>query len=73
MIGQIKAAKSWLRHFNVQVQRRIRISNIHIKPTLVNERVPNEQEMSEIFNTVDMRTGVIISLMVKSGLRPEVL
>ena len=35
--GQIKAAKSWIRHLDVQVQRKIRISNIHIKLTLVNE------------------------------------
>ena len=71
--GIITAVKSWLRHFDVYVQRRIRISNSHLTPTLENERVPNEQEMTEIYNNASQRDAVIISLMAKSGLRPEVI
>ena len=55
------------------IQRRIRITNAHLTPTLENERVPNEQELTEIFNKASQRDAVIISLMAKSGLRPEVL
>ena len=32
--GIIKAVKSWLRHFDVYVQRKIRVSNSHLKTTL---------------------------------------
>ncbi len=71
--GHLKSIKSWLRHFDVYIQRRIRITNTHLTPTLADERVPNEQEMTEIFNKSELRDAVIMSLMAKSGLRPEVL
>ncbi|MDI1495684.1 MAG: hypothetical protein K8823_992 [Cenarchaeum symbiont of Oopsacas minuta] len=38
-----------------------------------NERVPNAAEMTEIFNSATPRDAIIISLMAKSGLRPEVI
>ena len=71
--GIIKAVKSWLRHFDVYVQRKIWVSNSHLKPTLQNERVPNASELTEIFNMAPLRESVMISLIVKSGLRLEVL
>ena len=71
--GIIKAVKSWLRHFDVYVQRKIRVSNSHLKPTLQNERVSNASELTEIFNMAPLRESVMISLIAKSGLRPEVL
>src|SRR5579872_1493921 len=46
----IKAVKSWLRHFEVEIRRRIKIANIDSTPTLENERVPNTKELSEMFN-----------------------
>ena len=69
----LKAVKSWLRHFDVYVKRRIRITNAHMTPTLENERVPNEAEMTEILNNASQKDAIIISLVAKSGLRPEVL
>ena len=71
--GIIKAVKSWLRHFDVYVQRKIWVSNSHLKPTLQNERVSNASELTEIFNMAPLRESVMISLIAKSGLRPEVL
>ncbi len=70
---QIKTVKSWLRHFDVEIRRKIRVSGHNFTPTLQDERVPNAQEMSELYNRADMRASVIISLMAKSGLRPEVI
>jgi len=70
---QIKTVKSWLRHFDVEIRRKIRVSGSNYTPTLQDERVPNAQEMSELYNRADMRASVIISLMAKSGLRPEVI
>ena len=68
---QIKTVKSWLRYFDVEVRRKIRVSRHNFTPTLQDERVPNAQEMSELYNRADMRASVIISLMAKSGLRSQ--
>ncbi len=38
-----------------------------------NERVPNAQEMVKIYSQATLRESAMISLMAKSGLRPEVL
>ena len=69
----IKTVKSWLRHFDVEIKRKIRVSANNFTPTLQNERVPNAQEMAEIYSRAGLRETVIISLMAKSGLRPEVI
>ena len=70
---QIKTVKSWLRHFDVEIRRKIRVASANYTPTLQNERVPDASEMSEIYDRADLRQSVIISLMAKSGLRPEVI
>ncbi len=70
---QIKTVKSWLRHFDVEIKRKMRVRSINFTPTLQNERVPDAQEMSEIYSRAGLRESVIISLMAKSGLRPEVI
>ena len=70
---QIKTVKSWFRHFDVEVKRKIRVSGNNFTPTLQNERVPNAQEMVEVYSRAGLRETVIISLMAKSGLRPQVL
>ena len=70
---QIKTVKSWLRHFDVEIRRKMRISWANFTPTLQNERVPDAQEMSEIYSRAGLRESVVISLMAKSGLRPEVI
>ena len=70
---QIKTVKSWLRHFDVEIKRKIRVSTTNFTPTLQNERVPDAQEMAEIYSRAGLRETAIISLMAKSGLRPEVI
>ena len=69
----IKSAKSWLGHFDIQIVRKLKISNPDHTPTLQDERVPNAPEMQELFARASLRASVMISLMSKSGLRPEVL
>jgi len=69
----VKSVKSWLRHFEVEIRRRIKIANIDSTPTLENERVPNTEELSEMFNRSSLRESAIISLIAKSGLRPQVI
>jgi hypothetical protein len=69
----IKSVKSWLRDSDVEIKRKLRVANADFTPTLQNERVPNAEEISEIFNRATLRASVSISLISKAGLRPEVL
>ena len=68
---QIKTVKSWLRHFDVEVRRKMKVASSTFTPTLQNERVPDAREMDEIYGRAGLRDSVIISMMAKSGLRPE--
>ncbi len=67
------ALKSWLRHFDIQIVRKLKITDSESTPTLENERVPNGAELAEVFTRAPLREAVVISLMAKAGLRPEVL
>ena len=71
--GYVKSVKSWLRYFDVEIKRKIKISFAGSTPTLQDERIPDGQEMSEIYSRAGLRESAIISLMAKSGLRPQVL
>ena len=65
--------RSWLRHFDVEIKRKIKVTPNRNQTIIQNERVPDAQEMSEIYSRAGLRESVIISLMGKSGLRPEVI
>ena len=67
------ALKSWLRHFDVEIKRKIKIANIDSTPTLENERVPEGNELAELFSRANLRQGAVMALIGKAGLRPEVL
>ena len=70
---QLKTVKSWLRHFDVDIKRKLKVSSATATPTLADERVPDGSEMSEIYSRAGLRESAIISLMAKAGLRPEVI
>ncbi len=69
----ITGTKSWLEHYDIEIRRNLRIANPDATPTLVNERVPNATELTELFDRANMRSGAIMSLIGKAGLRPEVM
>jgi hypothetical protein len=69
----ITSVKSWLEHYDIEVKRHLKITNSDATPTLANERVPDAAEMTELFDRADLRSGVIMSLIAKAGLRPEVI
>jgi hypothetical protein len=69
----LTTTKSWLDHFGLKPSRKIRIRNVSSTPTLENERVPEAHEIAEIFNRSSLRTGAMVALMSKSGVRPQVL
>lgn len=69
----LTALKSWLSHFDIKISRKIRVANSDATPTLENERVPEGEELTELFNRAELRTGAIMSLICKSGVRPQVI
>ena len=71
--GFVKSVKSWLGYSDVEIRRKIKISSTGSTPTLQDERVPDGDEMSEIYSRAGLRESAMISLMAKSGLRPQVM
>lgn len=71
--GMIKAVKSWLREFDVEIKRKINVKHADSTPTLDNERLPTTEEMEEPLNKSTLRTALIIAFENQSGVRPEVL
>ncbi len=69
----LTALKSWLSHFDVKINRKIKIANRDATPTLDEERVPEKEELIELFNRADLRAVAILALIAKAGLRPEVI
>jgi hypothetical protein len=69
----LNAVKSWLRQFDIEIKRKLNVRNPNYTPTLENERVPQGEELTELFRRANLRTGVTMSLMAKAGLRPETL
>lgn len=71
--GMIKAVKSWLREFDVEIKRKINVKHPDATPTLDNERLPTTEEMEELISKSTLRTALIIAFENQSGVRPEVL
>jgi len=67
------AVKSWLAHYDLEVRRQLMIANVESTPTLENEKVPERDELVELFMGASLRQGTIMSLMAKSGVRPQVI
>lgn len=65
--------KSWLAHFDIEIRRKLIITNVESTPTLEDEKVPEREEMLELFTGANLRQGTIMSLIAKSGLRPQVI
>ncbi len=70
---QIKTVKSWLRHFGVDIKRKLKVSASMPTLTRIDECVPDGIEMLERYSRVGLRESAIITLMAKAELRPEVL
>jgi hypothetical protein len=66
--GVLKAVKSWLIHNEVELKRRIKISNRGATPTLENERVPEKRELKTLFMYGDER--LIIRITKKKPQKP---
>lgn len=71
--GMMKGVKSWLAHNDIELKRKIRISNLGATPSIENERVPDKEELKALFMYGDERASALICLVAQSGLRLEVL
>ncbi len=71
--GIVTTVKNYLRFSGVEITRKFRIRRVNTTPTLKGKRLPNGQELSEIYSRANLRQGAIISFVAKAGLRPEVL
>lgn len=69
-----KALISFLKYYDIEHKLNgIRIGGIQGTPTLINERVPTQEELRRIFTAANRQTRIALALMAFSGVRPEVL
>jgi len=69
----IKVMNSWLKFNYLTPVKNVKLRNKNHRPTLDKERVPDKNELKQIFNYAKPRGKVSISFMAFSGLRPQVL
>jgi hypothetical protein len=65
----LKAIKSWLAHNGVEIKRRIKIRGTDDTPTLIDERVPTNEELRKIFLSGDKKTRTTSVLVAHTGVR----
>ncbi len=71
--NHLKAVRSWLGFNEVRLVRRIKVGNRDAAPTIEDERVPTQRELSLILLYAGERARCSMALMAFSGLRPQVL
>lgn len=69
--GILKNVRSWLRRNNITLTRRIKIRNSSATPTIEDEQVPTQDEMSKILRNSPSRVRAAEALIAFAGLRPE--
>ena len=69
----IKSVKSWLKFNHVELVGEIKVDGVEEAPTLVNERIPSQQELNQILNAADLREKVAIMFIAACGGRIEIL
>jgi hypothetical protein len=65
--NNLTTIKSWLAHFGLKVERRIKLP----VADYVDEIIPSKEQLASILRHCDGRARVIASIMAFSGLRPE--
>ena len=69
--GILKNVRSWLRRNNITLTRRIKIRNSSATPTIEDEQVPTQDEMSKILRNSPSRVRAAEALIAFAGLWPE--
>lgn len=73
ILGLLKAVKSWLRYNDITPTRTIKVTNPSATPTIEDEQVPTQEELSRILRASPPRVRVAEALMAFADLRPESL
>jgi hypothetical protein len=73
IVGILKTVRSWLRYNDIVLTRNIKVTNRNATPTIENEQVPTQAELSKILRTSSPRIRVAEALMVFADLRPETI
>lgn len=71
--GIVTTVKSYLRFSEVEVTRKFKIRRASSTPTLRGRKLPNGEELAELYTRANLRQSAIISFIAKAGLRPEVM
>jgi hypothetical protein len=73
ILGILKAAKSWLRYNDINLTRKIKVSNSTATPTIENEQVPSQEELARVLRASPSRVKAAIALIAFADLRPQTL
>jgi len=73
IVGILKTLRAWLRYNDVILTRTIKVTNRNATPTIENEQVPTQGELSRILRTSSPRIRVAEALMAFGDLRPETI
>ena len=73
IVRTVKAGKSWLLHNGRKLERPIKVRGSKDTPSLKEERVPTQEELSKIILSGTPRIRSACALVAFSGVRPEVL
>ena len=68
--NHLNGVKSWLRHNEIDLKRKINCGNLRETPTLENECAPDQNELNRILKYSDLRGKSAIALIAFAGLRP---
>jgi site-specific recombinase XerD len=71
--GLLKSLRSWLRYNDVQLTRKIKVSNPSATPTIEDEEIPSHEELSRILRASSSRVRVAEVLIAFADLRPHTL
>lgn len=71
--GLLKAVRSLLKYHDIILSRKIKITNPNATPTIENEQVPSQEELSRILRASPPRVRVAEILLAFADLRPETL
>lgn len=73
IVGILKTLRAWLKYNDVVLTRTIKVTNRNATPTIENEQIPTQAELSRILRTSSPRIRVAEALMAFANLRPEAI
>ncbi len=71
--GLLKSLRSWLRYNDIQLTRKIKVSNPSATPTIEDEEIPSHEELTRILRASASRVRAAEALIAFADLRPHTL